>query len=89
MWGAKDKKAEPVLVQMCEKVPQSPVVGHGQLAEEVSDLENDCVHLGARTKLVSNLVPLTFISLCHYHPLALFGQANKVVVESVEEQRLR
>lgn len=74
---------------MCDQVAQSPVVGWGQLAEEISDLKNDSVQLHTRPRLLSWLVVLSFIiSLFHYHPLALFCQTDDIVVESIMDQWL-
>lgn len=71
------------------EVAQSPVIGSGQLAEEVSDLKNDFVELCARPAFLPRLVVLSFaVSLVHDHPLALFGQADDVVVESIMDQWL-
>lgn len=74
---------------MGNKVTQSPVVGYRQLAEQVSNLDNDAVKLDARTTFLSCLGALRPISLLHYHSLALFGQADDVIVVSVQDQWLR
>lgn len=73
---------------MCYKVAHSPVVGCRQLAEKVSDLENNSVELDARPAFLSFLGALRFISLLHNHSLALFGQADKFVVISILDQWL-
>lgn len=67
---------------------QSPVVGWRQLLEEISDPEDDSVELDARPPLLLRRGPLKFIGLLHNHSLALFGQADQVVVVSVQDQRL-
>lgn len=75
-------------VQVCYKEAQSLVVGWRQLAEKVSDLENDPVELDARPSFLSRLSALRFISLLHNHSLTLFGQADDVVVVSIQDQWL-
>lgn len=71
---------------MRNKVTQSLVVGGRQLTEQVSDLENNSVKVDARTLFFSCLL---FISLLNYDPLTLFGQADDVIVVSVQDQWLR
>ncbi len=73
-------------VKMCYKEAQSSVVGCRQLAEKVSDLENDSVELNARPTFLSCLGVLRFVSLLHNHSLALFGQADDVIIVSIQDQ---
>lgn len=73
---------------MSYKEAQSPVVGCRQLAEKVSDLENDSVEIDARPGFLSCLGALMFIGLLYNHSLALFGQADNVVVVSILDQWL-
>jgi len=73
---------------VCNKETQSPVIGCRQLAEKVSDLEDDFVELDACPPLLSWLGALRFTYLLHNHSLALFGQADNVVVVSILDQWL-
>lgn len=75
--------------QVCDEEAQSPVVGCGQLLEKVSDPEDDSVELDTRPSLLLCCGALKLIHLLHDHPLALFGQANEVVVVAVHDQWLR
>lgn len=74
--------------QMCYEEAQSPVVGCGQLLEKVSDPEDNSVELDARPSLLLCCGALKLVHLLHDHPLALFGQADEVVVVAVQDQRL-
>lgn len=74
---------------MCDEEAQSSVVGCGQLLEKVSDPEDDSVELDTRPALLLCRGALKLIHLLHDHPLALFGQANEVVVVAVQDQWLR
>lgn len=73
---------------MSYKVAQRPVVGRRQLAEQISDLEDDSVELWARTSFLLRLGGVMFVGLLHYHSLTLFGQADDVVVVSIQDQWL-
>lgn len=75
-------------VEMSYKEAQGPVVGCRQLLEKVSDLENDSVELDARPAFLSCLGAVRFISFLHNHSLALFSQANNIVVVSIQDQWL-
>lgn len=75
-------------MQVSDKVAQRLVVCRRQLAEQISDLENNPVELWARTRFLLRLGGLVFVSLLHYHSLTLFGQADDVVVVSIQDQRL-
>lgn len=71
---------------MRDKVTQSPVVGCGQLTQQIFDLQKDSAHLGAWCSFLSRLGTRRFISFFCYHSLTLFSQANKVVIESILDQ---
>ena len=75
-------------VQVSYEEAQSPVVGCRQLPEKVSNLEDDSVEIDTRTAFLSCLSARRFISLLHDHSLALFGQADNLVVVSIQDQWL-
>jgi len=64
------------------------VVG-GQLPEQVADLKEDSVQLDPGDSLLHRLAGSPgSLRLLHQRPLALLGQADKVVVVSVQDQGL-
>lgn len=65
------------------------VVGRGQLAEEVSDLEEDAVELHAHLPCLGGRRPARSLHLLHDDALALLGQADEVVVVAEQDQGLR
>lgn len=73
---------------MCDEEAQSPIVGCWQLLEKVSDPEDDSVELNTRPFLLHCCSALKLIHLLHDHLLALFGQANQVIVVAVQDQWL-
>ena len=78
-----------VPVQVCDEEAQRLVVGGGQLAEQVPDLKDDSVELDAGPSLLGGLGGGSDrLRLLHQHPLALLGQADEVVVVSVEDEGL-
>lgn len=89
LWPDRTNWGGGLPAQVCDEEAQSPVVGCGQLLEKVSDPEDDSVELDTRPSLLLCCGALKLIHLLHDHPLALFGQANEVVVVAVQDQWLR
>lgn len=81
-------KKELVPAQVRDEEAQRPVVSRGQLLEEVPDPEDDSVELDTRPPLLDRRGALKLVHLLHDHLLALFGQADQVVVVAVQDQRL-